>query len=136
MINVADPHFTVQLTKGFYDVESGAWRWTARNFSAMLRPPRDASQKGAMLVLKFAIAEVMIQKLQSINLSARVNGLDLPAEEYTKPGEYTYSRDVPPAALKNDAVVVDFSLDKALPPSPSDQRELGLIVSAVGFEAK
>src|ERR1700730_13045266 len=56
MINVADPHFAVQLTKGFYDVESGAWRWTARNFSAMLRPPRDAGQKGAMLVLKFAIA--------------------------------------------------------------------------------
>jgi hypothetical protein len=31
---------------------------------------------------------------------------------------------------------VDFALDKALPPSGSDQRELGLVVSAVGFDPK
>lgn len=136
MINVADPHSSVQLTKGFYGIESGAWRWTARSFSATLRPPKDAAQNGARLVVKFAIADAVIEKLKSIHLSASVNRLELPSEEYTKPGEYTYSRDVPPTALKNDAVVADFSLDKALPPSGADQRELGIIVSAIGFEAK
>lgn len=136
MINVADPHSTLQLTRGFYGIESGAWRWTARTFSATLRPPRNASQNGARLVLKLAIADAVIGKLKSVRLSASVNGLELPPEEYTKPGEYTYSRDVPPTALKNDAVMADFTLDKALPPSASDQRELGVIVSAIGFEAR
>lgn len=136
MLNVADPHSTIQLTKGFYAIEGGAWRWTARNFSAILHPPKEAAQKGALLVLKFAIADAVIQKIKSMRLSAKVNGLDLAPEEYTNPGEYTYSREVPPAALKSDAATVDFTLDKALPPSASDQRELGVIVSAIGFEAR
>jgi hypothetical protein len=135
MINVADPHSTVQLTKGFYDIENGAWRWTARSFSATLRPPKDAAQNGARLVLKLAISDVVLQKLKSMRLSASVNGLELPPEEYTKAGEFTYSREVPPTALKSDAVMAEFTLDKALPPSASDQRELGVIVSAIGFEA-
>lgn len=136
MINAADPRASLQLTKGFYDIESGAWRWTARNFSATLHPPKDAAQKGARLVLKFAISDVVLEKLKKMRLSATVSGLELPPEDYTKPGEYTFTRDVPPAALKSDAVPVDFTLDKALPPSASDQRELGVIVSAIGFEAK
>ena len=57
-------------------------------------------------------------------------------QSYNQPGEYTYTRDVPAAALATEVVPVDFQLDKSLPPSPSDQRELGVIVSAVGFEAR
>src|SRR5205085_461897 len=68
MINVADPHASIQLTKGFYDIESGAWRWTARSFSATLHPPKDAAQKGARLVLKLAISDVVLQKLKSMRL--------------------------------------------------------------------
>src|SRR5947209_8836422 len=108
MLDVADPRAQVQLTKGFYDVESNAWRWTADTFSASLRPPRFAAEKGAKLVLKLAVPDVVIQKLKSIQLSAAVNGLNLTPEEYTKPGEYTYSRDVPATALAGEAVKVDF----------------------------
>ena len=43
---------------------------------------------------------------------------------------------MPAIALPTTAVNVDFMLDKALPPSPADNRELGVIVSSVGFEAK
>ncbi|MGI8741791.1 MAG: hypothetical protein ACR2NN_04310 [Bryobacteraceae bacterium] len=136
MIEVADPRASLQLIRGFHDVESGSWRWTERQFSATLRPPKDAARKGATLVLKFSIPEVVIRKLKPIQLSASVNGLAVPAQEYSKPGEYTYSRDVPSTALLGGAVRVDFALDKSLPPSPADERELGVVVSAVGFEAK
>ena len=40
---------------------------------------------------------------------------------------------MPPNLLAGESVKVDFALDKALPPGASDQRELGLVVSAVGF---
>ena len=136
MIQVADPRTKLHLTKGFHDVEHDAWRWTEGSFSAAVRPPMGAGQKGALLVLKFAIPDLVIQKLKSIRLSASVNGLALPPQEYTKPGDYTYSRDVPPAALAAPAVSVDFTLDKVLPPTPVDGRALGVVVSAIGFEAK
>jgi hypothetical protein len=136
MVQTADPRASVQLVRGFYSVEGNAWRWTSRNFTVSLRPPKTAAQTGARLVLKLAVPEVSIQRLKSVKLSATVNGYALPPEEYAKPGDYTYSCDVPPSALTGNAVTVDFTLDKALPPTASDQRELGVVVSMIGFEAK
>lgn len=136
MIQVADPRTRLQLTKGFHDVEHNAWRWTEGSFSATLRPPLGSSQKGATLILRFKIPEVVLEKLKTIRLSASVNGLALPPEEYNKPGGYTYSRDVPPPALEAEAVSVNFTLDKFLPPTPADLRPLGVVVSEIGFEAK
>ena len=136
MIQVADPRTRLQLTKGFHEVEHDAWRWTEGSFSVAVRPPMGAAQKGALLVLKFVIPDLVLQQLKSIRLSASVNGLALPPEEYTKPGDYTYARDVPPAALAAPAVSVDFTLDKFLPPTPPDIRALGVIVSAIGLEAR
>jgi hypothetical protein len=136
MVQVADPRVAAQLTKGFYPIENQAWRWTQSKFSVSLRPPRTGAQNGARLVLKFVIPDVVLQKLHSLTLSAKVNGIDLAPEQYSRSGDQTYSRDVPAVALPAAAVSVDFALDKSLPPSPSDNRELGVIVSAVGFEAK
>ena len=136
MVHVADPSTTTQLVSGFYGVEQNAWRWTAGHFSVVLRPPHSAAQKGATLQLKLTIPEPVIQRLKTMSLSASIAGTTLPAESYTHAGEYTYTRDVPPALLAADAVHVDFALDKAIPPSDSDRRELGLVVSAVGFESK
>ncbi len=136
MLQVGDPHSSEQLTRGFYGIENGSWRWTARNFSAMLHTPRNAAQNEARLVLHFAIPDVVIQQLKTITLSAKVNGLAVDPQTFAQPGETTYTRDVPAAALTADVVPVDFQLDKALPPSAGDQRELGVIVSAIGFEAK
>ena len=136
MVNVADPRTSLQLVKGFYSLENNSWRWTAGSFAVTLKPPRNAVQNGARLVLKFVIPDVVMQQLHSINLSAKVSGIDVPPEDFTQAGQYTYSRDVPASALTSDAVNVDFTLDKYLPPSSSDKRELGVIVSAAGFEAK
>jgi hypothetical protein len=136
MLHVSDPRTAPQLIKGFYPIENRAWRWTQSKFSVSLRPPLTGPKNGARLVLKFVIPQVVLDKLHSLQLSAKVNGIDLAPQEYTKSGEQTYTRDVPAIALPLTAVNVDFALDKFLPPSPADNRELGVIVSAVGFEAK
>jgi hypothetical protein len=60
----------------------------------------------------------------------------LPAETYTRPGDHIYRQDVPPSALSAAVATVDFSLDKSLPAGTLDQRELGIVVESVGFEAK
>ena len=136
MVQANDPKASTQLIKGFYAVEQGSYRWTMGQFSASLRPPLHASERGARLILNFGVPEPVIKKLKSIKLSASIDGVALPAETYTKPGAYVYSRDVPAQALSERVVAVSFTLDKCLPPSDADRRELGVVVTAVGFEAK
>lgn len=136
MVNVADPRTSTQLLKGFYDIEQNAWRWTMKKFSVTLRPPLNAPQHGASLVVKFAIPDAVMSRLKSMTLSATVNGASIAPETYTTAGDHTYSKDVPASALNTDAVTADFTLDKALPSGTVDERELGIVVTSIGFEAK
>ena len=50
--------------------------------------------------------------------------------------ELEYTRDVDRKLLVGDAVNVEFTLDKFLPAGAIEQRELGVIATSVGFEAK
>ncbi len=136
MIQASDEKAAAQLIKGFYAVEQGRFRWTMGQFAVTLRPPLKASERGARLVLSLGIPEAVVQKLKSMKLTASVDGMALPEETYTKPGAFVYSRDVPAQALAKRVVTASFALDKCLPPSEADRRELGVVVTAVGFEAK
>ena len=136
VVHVADPHAAPQLLSGFYGVEQNSWRWTAGKFSVVLRPPRTAAAKGATLQLKFTVPDVVITKLKAMSLSATVNGTALNPESYTQPGEFTYTRDVPANLLVGESAKVDFSLDKTMAPTATDQRELGIVVSTVGLDPK
>ena len=62
--------------------------------------------------------------------------ITFPEVRLDKPGQYTYTRDVAPNLLGSEAVRIDFQLDKSLPPSSADARELGVIVASVGLDAK
>jgi hypothetical protein len=135
-VHVADPRAAAQLVSGFYDIEQNAWRWTAGKFSVLLRTPRQAAQKGAILKLKFSVPEAVISKLNAVALSATVDGAGVPPETYTQSGEFVYTREIAPAALARDAAKVDFALDKCLAAGAVDARELGVIVTSVALEAK
>ena len=102
----------------------------------VLRPPAGAAQKGATLNLQLVVADPTISKLKTITLSASAGGAALPPETYTQAGPFTYSREVPPSQLTGESIKIDFQLDKALPPSGADLRELGLIFNSVALEAK
>ncbi len=92
--------------------------------------------EGAQLVMKFAVPDAVIQKLSTVQLSAAIQNYKFDPQVYSKSGDYTYTRDVPADALKSDVVRIDFALDHALPPTESDRRQLGVIVSQVGLVAK
>jgi hypothetical protein len=122
-----------QLVKGFYGVESGTWRWTAGSFSVLLKTPPGAAQKGATLTVPLAVSDVILKKVHSQTLTASIGGKALKSETYPTAGNHTFTADVPAASLTGDTVTIDFSLDNPLPPSPSDLRELGVIVTSVGL---
>ncbi|MGH9660366.1 MAG: hypothetical protein ACRD96_17585, partial [Bryobacteraceae bacterium] len=95
-----------------------------------------SAEKGALLTLKFSLPDPVIEKLKTVSLQATIAGSALPPESYTQSGEFTFTREIAPKLLAGEAVHVEFALDKSLPPTGGDQRELGVIVSSVGLEAK
>jgi hypothetical protein len=135
-VHVRDPKVASQLVSGFYPVEDNAWRWTAKSFTVNLHTPFNAAQRGGTLRLDFTVPPPVTQQLGSITLTASIGGTALPPESYSSAGQYVFRRDVPAALLASNPVRVDFQLDKALPPGKRDQRELGIVVVAVGLDAK
>ncbi|MCL4402849.1 MAG: hypothetical protein M1436_09345 [Acidobacteria bacterium] len=124
------------MIAGFYPIEQNAWRWTAGKFAVLLKTPRGAERTGAILQLKFSIPEAVLGKLKTVSIGASIAGKPLSPESYTQPGEFIYAREVPSGMLTGQSVRVDFALDKFLPPGSVDQRELGVIASSIGLEAK
>jgi len=125
-----------QLLDGFYSIEANAWRWTAKQFRVVLRPPIGAAQSGATLAMALTVPQVAIDHAKSLTLSASVEGAPLPPETYTKSGQYEYKRDVPASALGKQAVRIQFSLNNAIPPNGPERRELGIIVTSVALRPK
>lgn len=133
MISMADPKTSPQLLDGFYGLEGNSWRWTASHFSVSLRPPSNAVQMGAILKVDLSIPQPLIDRVKTTTLMASVQATPLSPESFTQSGSFTFARDVPAKLLDADSVTVNFSLDRFLPAGSIDGRELGLIVSAIGF---
>ena len=135
-IDIADPDDSVQLLTGFYGVEMSKWRWAAKKFSVALKPLPGSGQNGAKVVLKMYLPPIQTQLLGAITLRADVDGTPLDARTFTAPGAYTYSASVPASALQSNLVTVNFNLDKAVTTLKNDPREMGTVVTAVGFESQ
>jgi hypothetical protein len=132
-VNMADPAQAAQLLNGFYSIEGAKSRWTARNFSVLLKAPPASEQNGADLALKLYIPDVQIQNLGPMTLSAEIGAHELPARTFSQSNEYTYSARVPSEALHSGLVVVNFKLDKSASGVNGDARELGVVVTAVSL---
>ena len=125
-----------QLLTGFYGVENGAWRWTAKSFSVALAVPAGAAAKGGKLTFRFVFPDPAFQALHSVTLSARVKDTALAPETYSTTGEHVYARDIAAGDLASSPVRVDFMLDQAIPPGPVDVRELGVIANRIILDSK
>ncbi len=123
-----------QLISGFYPPEGSGWRWTTRKFTLALGPPRNAAQHGAKLVLQLYIPAGQIEKLGPLTLSAEAAGHALEPETFSKPGSYTYARELPPSIVDTNLVPLNFTLDKFTPPSAADGRELGVVVNSAALQ--
>jgi tRNA (mo5U34)-methyltransferase len=116
----------MELLNGWHRLEHDCYRWTERRFAVRLKAP--APEQAARLRLRFYIPPETLDKLGPMTLSAEVNGVSLPAQTYASAEEQVYSADVPAGALTGTRALVEFALDKAVPPSPEDSRELGVVV--------
>ncbi len=136
MVEMGDPKGQKQLLTGFYAIEANAWRWTAKDFSVALRPPTGSAASGGLLNFSFSIPQTTIDKLHTVTLSATIGGTALAPETYSKEGQAEYKRELAPGLLTADSVRIDFHMDKAVPPSNGDMRELGVVARSVALDAK
>ncbi len=136
LVEMKDLSVSNQLIRGFHDIEMERWRWTAQNFLVTLKPPSASEQNGATLLLRLFIPAVQIDKLGPITLSSEVDDQVLDPQTFSKPGEYTYARDLPPALLATNVLPVRFCLDRATRGTEKDGRELGIVVTSVGLISK
>ena len=135
-VNAADPAAALQLIRGFHQIEQNSWRWTMGQFSVVLKPPPNASQNGARLVVRFSLPDAVLQNTGKITLRASIAGTPVGEAAYATAGEYTFSTDLPGRVIPQNAVTVDFALDKYLQAGTVDARELGIIVSSIALEGR
>ena len=134
IVYTGDPESAPQLINGFFKIEDYSWRWTAQSFSVVLRPPDGRTGESATLALALAVPDTETAKLGEVTLSAGIGHTPLSPETYTKPGMYTYKREVPGNLLLRQEVQIDFQLDKFLELGGQDIRHLGIIVKSIGLE--
>jgi hypothetical protein len=134
IIRMSDLHTQKQLLRGFYDLESGAWRWTQKAFTVALKVPSDGATKGAVLTLQGSVQPGSLQN-GPLEISSVVGGTALPSKTVSKAGELIYRADVPPSALAQQVVLVDFTLSNTHR-VPGDARDLGIIASVISLRSK
>ena len=116
---------STSLDAGWYELEQGRWRWTAKNFRATLTRP--AVEEAAELRMQFYLPQELFEQANSVELAVTVNSRELPRATYNAPGPYLYRASLPKSCGTGNAVV-DCSLSHALSSFGMDERELGLIV--------
>jgi hypothetical protein len=131
-----DPAASRQLVGGFYSLEGQTWRWTKQDFVISFKTPPEAARRGAVASFDFVIPDVEIQKLSTVQLAAAVSGKQVGVTRYTSPGSYTFKAEVPGELCGHPQTVVDFHLEKALPPASGDGRELGVIATAAALQTR
>jgi hypothetical protein len=112
------PDFSKEST-GFYVLEQGGWRWTMKDFSLAFSSSRPA----VSITVHVNVPEQAIQKLGTITMSIRVGEHVLAQETFSQPGDYNVTRNLDSGWEHQ----FKFHLDKTLPATSADERELGII---------
>jgi SAM-dependent methyltransferase len=116
-----------ELVRGWHELEKDCWRWTERAFAVRLRQTAARTEQST-LRSRFHVPIAIMSKHKRLHLRVNVNGEPLPSLECVAAGDQLYVCQIPKRMWVDGSVFLEFELDKALQPSPSDWRELGLLV--------
>lgn len=111
-----------QIVSGLYDVEGGAWRWMSGSAVVLLKNPARPLPIEAV----FTIPDTAPARHVKLLLDGRV----VASETYSAPGSYTLKS--PSETVAGETATVTVHIDRTFS-VPGDHRELGVVVSAIGF---
>ena len=116
------PEASSQIISGLYDLESGAWRWMAGSAVVLLKSPSQPLPVEAAFTIPGPAPARRVQLL--------LNGREIASQTYSGPGSYTLKS--PPQTPSGPTATVTLTADRTFS-VPGDHRELGIIISAIGF---
>ncbi len=117
------PEAAQQIVSGIYQLENGQWRWMSRSATVLLKPPGQP----APIVVSFTIPDASPARQVTVAL----NDHAIASQTYAAPG--TYSLSSPPMKPDGDSARLTITVDKSFS-VPGDSRELGIILTSVGFQ--
>jgi len=128
-IDASSPADEGQLLMGFHPREPAGWRWSEPQFTVALAVSAGVREQGGRLEFDFILPDVAAGDLEGLTITARIHGHELPAWRAPGPGTHTAAFSVPAALLQEQEVIIDFSLDRFIPPRGAETRRLGVIPS-------
>jgi hypothetical protein len=121
-LTMSDPAAATQIVSGIYGVENGQWRWMGGKGIILLKPPAEA----APIAVKFYIPD----QAPARTVTVFANDREIARQTYTGPGSYTLT--TAPVPGGGSSVTLSIVVDRTFS-VPGDGRELGMILSSVGF---
>jgi len=117
------PEAEQQIVSGVYQLETGQSRWMGKTAVILLKPPPEP----APLVVRFFIPDAAPARNVTLSLNDRI----IASESYQNGGSYSLVSAPQPSG--GDGAKITISVDKSFS-TQSDKRELGIILTSVGFE--
>lgn len=118
-----------QLLEGFYEPDPGGWRWAAPEFAISLGVPDELRGKDARVEFDLWIPESGWAELAGLTITARTADQELGRWPAPGPGARTAVFAVPAALTREEAILVDFVLDRFIAPRGQETRKLGVVAS-------
>ena len=115
--------------EGFYDLEQGRYRWTQKKFAVTF--DKFDRPGAARLIVSMYVPETSIARLGPMKLAARIGEHVLTPATFRQPGEFVFEREIPTEWLRAGPNRFEFALDKAVAPTATESRELGIVVNKV-----
>ncbi len=112
-----------QIASGIYALEAGRWRWMSGRAVILLKAPAAPARLRAVLNIPDAAPARRVEML--------LDGERVAAQTFPGPGNYTLESGT--LAVKGPSATVTIAIDKTFSVA-GDSRQLGIILSAVGFE--
>jgi len=130
-LRLGDIRSRPQLVSGWHAIEDGGWRWMAQEATAVLRVPADPP---ATFELQLYFPPDHIKRAGGpVTVSVWMDGKPFAEETYNQPGGYRLVKPVPDGFLTPPESRVEIRLNRAIPPTGADRRELGAVVQEFGF---
>ena len=107
---------------GVYQLENGQWRWMSQTAVIVLKSP----PQPAPLVVRFTIPD----QAPARQVTLELNHQRVASQMYDAPGSHTLTS--PPLKPDGDSASITITVDKAFS-VPGDRRQLGIILTGVGF---
>ncbi len=130
-LHLGDLRARHQLLGRWYPIEDGSWRWMSKEAQAVLRTPEESP---VSFELRLYFPENHMKRVGgSVAVSVLLENELLVEKTYRAAGAYTIRQPVPAGSLPHPVTRITIRLDRAVPPTGEEQRELGAVVLGFGF---